>query len=284
MTKRWDLRNEFARVYCSAAADTSLPATQTASAYAKSLRIIVVDALQLTDGTQRFIETWTLPGTSGIPRATANRATLTSTTPLMVGLHHATIGETTSHVAPAYSGRDAIEWTAWHQGNLLEITAAGSVEAVLHYCDVTENERERITMKARAMSRSGRIVFATATGTSHDTEPSYGTLNFDGLIVCELDLLPGTRDAVARLRHASIRLVYVTAAPEDVAIYIAHAAGITDHPKSGRHGDFVTSPDHDIYASVTRVNARRIISALPQPLLVAQHPISDVAHMLEACR
>lgn len=284
MTKRWDLRSEFTQAYRSTVVATSPPAPKSATAYATNLRTIVVDALHVTDGAQQFVETWTLPGVSGSPRETASQATYVSTTPLMTGLHRATSRTTTVPVLPARSGGGAVEWTAWHEGNSFHYTMAGSVEATLHYCDLTENERERITIRARALSQGGRIVFAAARGHSEDEAPRYGMLTFDGLVVCELHLLPGTRDAVAHLRHAGIRLVYVTTAPEDIAMYIAHAAGITDHPKAARHGGFATSSDHTVYANVTRVNARRIISALPQPLLIARHPLSDIVRMLEAYR
>ena len=284
MTKRWNLRSEFKRAYCSEAANPSLSAPRSSTTYAKNLRTIIVDTVHLTDGAQQYIETWTLPGTSGNPRETASKATHASTTPLMAGLRRAVSPMTMPPAMPAHSSGGAVESTAWHQGDVFELTVAGSVEAILHYCDVTENERERITIKARALSHSGRIVFATAKGASREMTPEYGTLSFDGLIVCELHLLPGTLDAVTHLRRAGIRLVFMTAAPEDLAMYIARAAGITEHPKAARHGEFVTSPDHDVYASVTRINARRIIDALPQPSLIARHPLNELVRMLEASR
>lgn len=247
----------------------------------ESIRTIVVDTAHLTDGTQLFEYSWAPPGQQTEPHMTAHLATIASTSPLMRGLHSAT-DDASRVTTPAAAGSTSVEWSAWHAGSQYDITVAGTIDRVLSLCDVTENEREQITLRARTLSRQRHIVFATARSTSdHAILPTSG-LTFDGLVACSLVLLPGTTQALSSLRARQIRIVYITTEPEETAMLIAHAAGITTHPKSARHASFVTSVDHVVYAHADRINARRIIAALPQPLIVARRSLAELATRVEA--
>lgn len=249
------------------------------------LKTVVVDTPQLTNGAQTVRATWTLPGMIGDVSLIAHRATAGSSDTLLRGLHSATHSGHKLPPAPVHHSQPAIAWTAAHAGDIFELAVAGSVNDTLTYCDLTENERERIVVAARTLSRGGHVVYAIATGKEpHVEELRHGQLSFVGLVACSLELLPGTRRAIEQLRTRGSAIVYMSALPEDTATYIAHAAGITRHPKTARHGHYASDAEHAIYASVTRVSARRLLAALPQPQLVARHPLAQFVDMVDACR
>lgn len=282
MNNKRELRREFARAYFSVVPGKFRRMPRGIAAHTKALQTLVVDTVHLTDGTQRLAEVWVLQGTNGTPLDTAAKATMKSAQPFMRGLYRAL--HTMPAHKPAHVGSGAVEWTAWYHGDAFEFAMAGNVSNVLRYCDLTDNERERIMITARRLSRNGDLVWATAKGISRDKMPPRGTLMFDGLVSCTPQLLPGTVHAATRLRQLGIRLVYVTAAHEDIATYIARAAHITDYPKVARHARFTPSFEHAIYAHADRVSARRILRELPQPALVARHPLTDFVRMLECWR
>jgi magnesium-transporting ATPase (P-type) len=275
-------RKVFAQSYLSGAGMFDRSVRQ-ATALATSLRTIVVDTAHLTDGGQRVTQSWVATQEPANPQKTAYLATIASTSPLMRGLHKAT-HEPSSIEKPAAAGSEEVEWSAWHDGSHFHLTVVGSIERMLHLCEVTENEREQIILQARKLSRSGMIVYATARGTSDRSALPTDNLNFEGLVACALTLLPGTTQAMSDLRTRGINIIYITSEPEDIATGIAHIAGLTTHPKSARHADFATSSDHTIYAHANRVNTRRIIASLPQPLIVARHSLATLAALLDAYR
>ncbi|MEO5949422.1 MAG: hypothetical protein ABIP74_03390 [Candidatus Saccharimonas sp.] len=283
MNKRRELVRDFARTYLHINLRTLAGVPHEIHELVKDLQTVIVDTIHLSNGTQTLIETWVLPGTAGAPKHTAHRATATSLQPLPRGLRLAT-APSRAPVQPADSGSGGVEWSAWHHGDVYELTVAGSVEEVLMYCETTDNERERIIMQARKLSQSDYIVYATARGLSKDARPTHGALAFDGLVVCRLHLLPGTIDAISRLKQRGVRIIYMTAAPEDLATYVAQTAHITDQPKIARHGRYASNHEHAIYARVSRINARKITAALPQPHIVALHPLPELVAMLDACR
>lgn len=283
MNKRSELVRDFAHTYFHINLGALARVPREIHTQVVNVQTIVVDTVHLTDGSQILVDTWTLPGTAARPDQTAHLATIASLQPLPRGLRRATTSSQEA-IKPAYSGVSDVEWSAWHHGEEYELTIAGSIEETLPYCDLSDTEHEQVIMQARRLSHGGHIVYATAKGFSKDTIPMRGTLKFDGLVACKLELLPGTLHAISTLRARGIKLVYMSSGPEDVATFVAHAARITEHPKIARHGRYATSDGHTIYARVTRINARNIIAALPQPVLVSHHPIATLVDMLDACR
>ena len=283
MTVRRDLQREFADSYVRSSTNGLVPTTQKATTLAHDTQTIVVDTINLTDGTQGLAETWTLAATSLSPQDTAYRATAHSTRALMRGLHNACKDSAPIALVPAEVGSEDVEWASWHHGANLELTIAGNVSSVLHYCDVTENEREAISLAARRLSVGNHIVFAAAHTLSKQAHLQAGTLTFDGLVSSVLHAYPGTHEAISQLREQGKRVVYMTAEPEDIATHVGHACGIVDRPSPARHADFVSSASHAIYANVNRRTARHIMDTLPQPVLIARHQLDTLYRMFDAC-
>jgi magnesium-transporting ATPase (P-type) len=283
MNKGRELQRQFADTYIRSQKRIPIALRSEAARYAKHLQTVVVDTIHLTDGEQTVVGSWVHPEMGGSPMATAHDATIASTSLLMKGLHQATAISST-HVQPIHTDSGEIEWSVWHQGAEYEVVAAGSVEAITHYCDLTENEYETIMLAARRLSHEGHLVYATARSVSADQIPRLNAMRFNGLIACSLHLLPGTLHAITGLRAWGIRLVYVTSLPEETASAIAEAAHMTKYPKVARHGKFTTDLDHAIYARVDRVSSRRLLHDLPQPLLVSRHPLSMLYAMLDTFR
>ena len=284
MTVRRNLQRDFADSYVRSSANGLVPTIRKAATLAHDIHTIVVDTTHLTDGTQRLAETWTLAATSLSPQDTAYRATTHSTRALIRGLHRACKDSSQIAASPAEVGSEDVEWASWHHGENLELTIAGSVSSVLHYCDVTENEREAITLAARRLSVGNHIAFAAAHTVSKQAHLHAGTLTFDGLVSCVLHAYPGTYEAISQLREQGKRVVYMTTEPEDIATNVGHACGIVNRPAPARHANFVSSASHAIYANVNRRTARHIMDTLPQPVLIARHQLNTLNSMFDAFR
>lgn len=284
MTVRRDLQQKFADSYIRSTSDTLAPTIRNATLLAHEVSTIIVDTVHLTNGAQELDTTWTLPGFSSTPLDTAYRATIHSTPPLMQGLHHASSMSENVTVQPSDSGSEDVEWAAWHHGNELELTIAGSVSAVLRYCDITENEREVITLAARRLSVGNHVVFAAAHSVAKRQNLQTGSFTFDGLISCLLHAYPGTHEAIAQLREKGKRVIYMTPEPEDIATYIGHACGVVDQPSAAQHTNFTSSTSHSIYAHANQRAASRLIRALPPSVLIARHHIGTINNMLDAFR
>lgn len=278
------LRQTFARVYCGDSLGIRSIISRDVTRYARSVQTVVVDTEHLTTGVQHLKASWTLPEDTGNPVEVAHRATAHSSSMLMRGLHHATATHKREAVDSVSAGSGEVEWTAQHLGGHFVLSAAGNVGHILHFCELTENENERIIVTARKLIHQGYIVYAVATSEGASDKPQVHRMHFGGLVACSLDLLPNTHGAIEYLRTHLIRLVYITSLPEDLATQIAHAAHLTTHPKIARHSQFVSDTSHSIYAHADRVNSRRIVQNLPQPLLIAQHPIGEITAMIEAYR
>jgi phosphoglycolate phosphatase-like HAD superfamily hydrolase len=279
MIKRRSELQEFARSYTTVRMGMFGIVPRSVRAKFRALRTLVVDASQISDGTQHLVRTWQNNASDHSPEITAYYATRHSTAPLMRGLHTSLHSYATIDT-PAYRhGSDEVEWTAWHQGAEYLLAAVGGIRETLQLCDATDTEREQAMLKARALAHEGHIVYATAHHISHQPQPHHGTMTFDGLVVCALSTFPGTHHALASLRHDDVRVVYMTSDPEDIATQVARAAGIVEHPKIARHGNFVHDTDHALYAHITRVNAPRILKQLPSPYMIARDPIARFVHM-----
>ena len=281
---RHDLRLRFAQTYCDSPLGVTSALGGKAKRYARDVKTLVVDTVHLTAGVQHHAREWTLPHETGSPIEVAHRATTQSRSSLMRGLHVATAVDGNSSVRPAYAESADIEWTARHRGGQFDITAVGSVEHMLHMCDITENEHERIMIAARQLAHSGDIVYAAASYVGESPYPQPRRMHFEGLVACALTLLPGTRAAIEYLREQEIRLVYITSLPEDTATQIAHAAHITTHPKIARHSQFAHDTSHATYAHADRTNSQRIIQQLPRPVIVARNSLSELVAMIRAYR
>lgn len=284
MDKRRALRNEFLRVYFGIRLTPLGRPPSHVLDEVRQLKTLVVDTPHLTSGYQTFESYWLLEGASGSPEEIAYRATTQSHHLLMRGLNESLSHRHSKPTEPASRGDGKVAWTSWYHGETFEIDLAGSIEEVLVYCDVTENEREQVMMTARSLAHGGHLVYATAHGSSNEPAPTHGNLSFCGLVVTTLHLSSGTLQALTELRNHGIQVVYMTDEPEDLATHVADIAHLTSHPKIARHGTYVTSTEHAVYARIDRINARRVIAQLPSPVLIARHPVAELARMIMTCR
>lgn len=284
MNKRRALRNEFVRSYFGATLGPlgTIPLGITRDIHA--LKTVVVDTPHLTNGYQTFESSWVLQAGEMPPEEVAYRATAASRGILASGLHEALTTRFHDLTEPAAAGSNDVEWSSWYHGASFQHTITGSVEEVAKYCDLTENEREQIVIQARSMAHGDHIVYGAAHGISSHTAPQTGEHNFTGLVVTSLHLASGTTSGLAALRERGIRVVYMTGESEDLATYVTNAAHLNTHAKVARHAAYAQGGDHTIYAHIDRVNARRIVTQLPQPTVILRHPVAEFVHMLDACR
>lgn len=121
-----------------------------------------------------------------------------------------------------------VSGTLWHHGAEYHFAVKGSPEYILNRCDLSDSERESITLQLRSMAQSGDSVIAVATGISSRTlrniielKPSE-RLSFTGLIAVTSEIAPTARQLISTAQQRGIAL-YLTSAKHPTSLrQLAH--------------------------------------------------------------
>lgn len=274
MTSRKELLNNFLYTYYGTETHSGFTLALSAAVkkHIQNIRTIVVDVAHLSNGVVSINSTWTIASTD--PLKTAAMATVATKDPLR-GALAAALPESAAPTQPIKSFSGRIDYCSWYLGDKYEVYAAGSISRILHLCDLTENERELILLESRRLSSSGQIAFATASGILSNPDPAPGTMTFDGLVICNLQIYEGTQAAVEGLRKLGIDVILMTSEPEDMATLIARAGHILKRATGARNAKYA-STDHQVFSNVTRQNARKILRKLNPEVIVARHTLVEL--------
>lgn len=169
----------------------------------------------------------------------------------------------------------------WHHGSDYQVAVKGMPERIFEHCDMSENERESITMQLHAMSATGMIVIAVATGIlphgvkNLDSLKKNEKLSFVGFIGLQAEVSAEARQLIlqARASHTTIFLctgqhqfaTYFLAQQLDLAstqgeVYDAEKLSVINETELD---NIVTSTK--IFSRCTSEQRRRIISAIKIP-------------------
>lgn len=154
--------------------------------------------------------------------------------------------------------------TLWHHGTAYMVYVKGAPEKILHYCDLTDNEREQIHIALHKHSSSGHTVIALAHGTLHtpveniaDIPPA--SLTFDGLVILSHPIVVKAKQAIAKLTAAGAAIILVTGSHVETAYRIGKATGIVTSRRQvidSRHLHLVEQPLSHETLQLARIFAR----------------------------
>jgi magnesium-transporting ATPase (P-type) len=133
----------------------------------------------------------------------------------------------------AFDHQSGASGNIWHHGAEYYITIKGTPELILNHCDISENERESITMQLHAMSANGAVVIAVAAGmVPHSISrladlKTTEKLSFVGLISLQIDLSADARQLIAQAKAKDITVYICTGQHSTAAYYLTSQLGLT---------------------------------------------------------
>jgi Ca2+-transporting ATPase len=158
-----------------------------------------------------------------------------------------------------------VSGTIWHHGPDYQLAVKGMPERVLEHCDMSENERELITMQVHRMSATGLYVLALATGTVKrsignvsDLKPNE-KLSFVGLIGLTLGVSATARQCITSAKEKGIKVYFATGLHPVTTYHLANQLGLAVKPSDvydARQLDTVNSASMLTIVSTTEVFAR----------------------------
>lgn len=166
----------------------------------------------------------------------------------------------------------------WHLGADYQIDIKGMPERVLELCDMSDNERESITLQVHTMSGKGLYVVALASGSVRRSVKqlsdlkSKEKLSFIGLIGLQIGVSPAARRCL-RIAHERKVAVYIaTGLHPTVAYYLGRQAQLAHQPGDVidmRRADITHTEQlqavvnqHTIFARASSKHKKRILAEL----------------------
>lgn len=116
----------------------------------------------------------------------------------------------------AFTRQAGVSGNVWHHGADYHVTVKGIPERILEYCDMSENERESVTAQLHAMSATGAIVIAVATGMfTHsikhlDNLKRNEKLSFVGFVSLQINVSAQARQLIAMAKPQNINIYLYT--------------------------------------------------------------------------
>lgn len=132
----------------------------------------------------------------------------------------------------AYTRQSGVSGNVWHHGTDYHITVKGIPERILDYCDLSENERESVTTQLHAMSATGAVVIAVATGMfaysiKHlDNLKRNDKLSFVGFVSLQINASAQARQLIEVAKAKNINIYLCTGQHHAATYYLAQQLGI----------------------------------------------------------
>lgn len=197
---------------------------------AKSIQTVVIDARALSDGSLSFPKTIGIDETDSSILENARRALVANTSPLATRLRDA-LGRTSgTPYDPNDSSDGKFIRSSWHHGATYWSYWLGKLPDILHFADLTENEREQLSAISRRENSSGCQTFGVAF--SHDTklpgrQPAKQSLREVGVLSLQRTVYPDAAFAIEQMREAGIEVVLATDEDADTTTMLAHTTCLT---------------------------------------------------------
>jgi Ca2+-transporting ATPase len=127
---------------------------------------------------------------------------------------------------------NGISGNVWHHGADYQVTVKGAPERILDLCDLSENERESITLQLHTLSASGADIIALAEGIfPHAIKKltdlkSSEKLIFVGFVSLQMSVSSSARQLIALAKTQSMRIYLCTGKHQTASYYIAEQLGI----------------------------------------------------------
>lgn len=131
-----------------------------------------------------------------------------------------------------FDRQSGISNTIWHYGADYQVVAKGMPEHILEKCDLSENEREALTIRMHSMSAFGAHIVAVATVTVKHPIKDLGDLRmnekltFVGFVSLQRTVSDEARQLITAASHRGITLYLTTAQHPAAAYSLAQRLGI----------------------------------------------------------
>jgi magnesium-transporting ATPase (P-type) len=158
-----------------------------------------------------------------------------------------------------------VSGTLSHHGEAYQLAIKGMPEHILEYCDMSDNEREVVTMQMQAMSSQGLSVIALASGIILRPIKDIRKLKKDerlsltGLIGLKLGVSSRARQCVTEAATQGISLYLCTGLHPTAAYSLANQIGLATQPRDvydARHLDVVRPEELITLIASTNIFAR----------------------------
>lgn len=232
----------------------------------RHLTTIIIDTPSLISDHYRYVGAWSGDMESDEVTAIAAHA-LTGAANAMPQAMRACLPPLTQANHPPITTADhTLTWASWHQGGDYQTYWFGDVTTLLHYTDITDTEREQLTLKARKAIAEGQLAYAVGVGLTpelpHAPQPIITRV---GLIFVTPSVYSGTISAIHDIKEQGIAIVYasrddtytVTAIAQLVGIAAKNETAIT--MTTGR----IQAMQHTLYAGATPAAIHRLVASLP---------------------
>lgn len=165
----------------------------------------------------------------------------------------------------SFSQESGISGTVAHHGETYQLAIKGLPERVLEYCDMSDNERELVTMQLQAMSNQGLYIVAIASGITlrpikhlHDLKKDE-KLTFTGLVGLKLGVSSVARQLITAAADQHINLYLCTGLHPTATYYLASQINLAMQPSDvydARHLDVIRPEEIITLVAGTNVFAR----------------------------
>ena len=256
---------------------------------ANGIDTIIIDSSALSDGALIFAQAYGVDTDAHSIIDMAHRALVGNTADrsqlIRTGLPHFT--------APPYdpvtSHEGKLTHSSWHHGESFQTYWIGEVTDIIHYADLTENEREQFAHTAHKFATQGRHVYAVGyskTSQPPKAAPAADSLTSIGLIAFHITLHPETVLALEELRTVGIRVVYASCDSPSAATTLAHLACLVPSTILAKDASrTVASTRDNLVAGFSLADRIRFCQRFnPETTLFVTDPIAPVWHHLSALR
>lgn len=243
--------------------------------------VIIDGAALLLDDTLSVDRFWAA-GTSTLAQLQHTATEAINTPP--DAIDHALIVATnfTRHHKPlnefGFTHQHGMSGALWHTGATYTLAIKGLPERVLAYCDLTDNEREAVTLEIQKLSSSGALIIAVAHAALSQPISSLGELHshqltFSGLISLANTIPGDIRELVRQARARGVSLRLLTGTHQQAAFAVASQLGIASHPSEIRDARHLHATPHTVQGGI--VFARALPEHKAQIIKVLRETNSD---------
>lgn len=250
---------------------------------------IVIDSSALSDGSLHLPREYTQRRAADHPLMIARRA-LVGNTSARTQLLREGLGETPDlPYDPIASSDGTMTHSTWHHGESYQSYWVGDFHSVLHYSDLTENEREHLTHSARKAGAEGHRVYGVGTSTTKTRPgalPLTRTLEHVGIVTLQQTLYPEVTYTLEQLREAGIRVVYLSTDSVDTTTMLAHLSCLVSAPViAGDADERGLSVNDQVIGGFTEANRQRFCQRFnPETTLFIGEPLPQMWRQFRTLR
>lgn len=205
---------------------------------------IILDRISaLTNNQLAVTSIWQPRHATNTLATTLSQATIISTDPLDQALtaYSQSHGATLSHYQPLrqfdFTQQQGMSGNLWHNGGDYNLAVKGLPETVIAHCDLSDNERESITLQLHALCKDGGYVVAVGRATIKKpikslSELSAGhSLQFVGFVILDVTMAHSTKTLLTQAVASGVKPYILTGQHPVAGFHLASQLGLAARPQ-----------------------------------------------------